>query len=209
MTIEDTTGQDATSVVGSKWLSGVYAPVHDELTVLDLPVVGTLPADLDGRYLRNGPNPVGAVDPATYHWFTGDGMVHGVRLRDGRAEWYRNRWVRSTSVSAALAEDAKPGARHGGMDTANTNVIGLGGRTYAIVEAGARPVELTDELETICHSDLDGTLPNGYSAHPKLDPTTGSLHSIAYHWALPQLQYVVVGAAVAVTKVEAMEVDAR
>jgi len=207
MTIEDTTGQDATSVVGSKWLSGVYAPVHDELTVLDLPVVGTLPADLDGRYLRNGPNPVDAVDPTTYHWFTGDGMVHGIRLRDGRAEWYRNRWVRSTSVSAALGEDAKPGARHGGMDTANTNVIGLGGRTYAIVEAGARPVELTDELETICHSDLDGTLPNGYSAHPKLDPTTGSLHSIAYHWALPQLQYVVVGAAGTVTKVEAIEVD--
>ena len=35
------------------------------------------PAELDGRYLRNGPNPVGPVDPATYHWFTGDGMVHG------------------------------------------------------------------------------------------------------------------------------------
>ena len=161
---------------------------------MELPVTGRLPVELDGRYLRNGPNPVGAVDPARFHWFTGDGMVHGVRLRDGKAEWYRNRWVRSTAVSEALGESPKPGERHGGMDTANTNVIGLAGRTYAIVEAGGRPVELSDELETIGHSDLGGTLPNGYTAHPKVDPATGSLHAIAYHWALPNLQYVVVGA---------------
>ncbi len=166
-----------------------------------------MPAELDGRYVRNGPNPVGPVDPATYHWFTGDGMVHGVRLRDGKAEWYRNRWVRSTAVSAALGEEPTPGERHGGMDTANTNVIGLAGRTFAIVEAGARPVELSDELATISHSDLGGTLPNGFSAHPKRDPATGSLHTIAYHWALPHLQYVVVGADGLVTQVEPIEVD--
>lgn len=207
MTIEDTTGRDLTGVTGSKWLSGMYAPVHEELTTFDLDVVGELPGELDGRYLRNGPNPIDAPDAATYHWFTGDGMVHGIRLRDGKAEWYRNRWVRSTKVSEALGEAPKPGERHGGMETANTNVIGLAGRTYAIVEAGARPVELTDELDTVCHSDLGGTLPNGYTAHPKVDPATGSLHAIAYHWALPHLQYVVVGADGLVSQVEPIEVD--
>jgi carotenoid cleavage dioxygenase-like enzyme len=190
----------------SKWASGLYAPVHEELTAVDLPVDGTLPADLDGRYLRNGPNPIGPVD-ASYHWFTGDGMVHGVRLRDGRAEWYRNRWVRSTRVSEALGEAPATGERHGGFDGANTNVIGLAGRTFAIVEAGARPVELSAELETICHSDFGATLPNGYTAHPKVDPVTGSLHAIAYHWALPHLQYVVVGADGLVSQVEPIEVD--
>jgi carotenoid cleavage dioxygenase-like enzyme len=30
----------------------------------------------------------------------GDGMVHGVRLRGGRAEWYRNRWVRTPQLAA-------------------------------------------------------------------------------------------------------------
>jgi carotenoid cleavage dioxygenase-like enzyme len=200
MTVDDTTGT-------TKWLRGLYAPLHDELTTFELPVTGRLPVELDGRYLRNGPNPVGAVDPARFHWFTGDGMVHGVRLRDGKAEWYRNRWVRSSAVSEALGESPKPGERHGGMDTANTNVIGLAGRTYAIVEAGGRPVELSDELETIAHSDLGGTLPNGYTAHPKVDPATGSLHAIAYHWALPNLQYVVVGADGLVTQVEPIEVD--
>jgi len=39
------------------------------------------------------PNPGSGIDPAVHHWFLGAGMVHGVRLRDGRAEWYRNRRV--------------------------------------------------------------------------------------------------------------------
>jgi carotenoid cleavage dioxygenase len=68
-------------------------------------------------------------------------MVHGIRLRDGRADWYHARLVRSTAVSEALGEEPAPGERHGGFDTANTNVIGLGGKTFAVVEAGARPVE--------------------------------------------------------------------
>ncbi len=98
-------------------------------------------------------------------------MVHGIRLRDGRAEWYRNRWVRSAAVAQALGETPKPGPVHAGMDFApNTNVIGHAGRTFAIVEAGSLPYELTDELETIGACDFDGTLAGGYTAHPKRDP---------------------------------------
>ena len=42
-----------------------------------------IPPELDGRYLRNGANPItGYAD----HPFLGDGMVHGIRLRDGRIE---------------------------------------------------------------------------------------------------------------------------
>ena len=154
----------------NRYLEGNYAPVTDEVTETELPVTGTVPAWLEGRYLRNGPNPM-AADPATYHWFTGDGMVHGVRLRDGRAEWYRNRWVRNESVAAALGEPWKGGPVHGDFDfAANTNVIGHAGKTLAIVEAGARPYELTDELETVGICDFDGTLPGGYTAHPEARP---------------------------------------
>jgi carotenoid cleavage dioxygenase len=196
----------STNEPANKWLSGPYAPIPAEVTSLDLEVLGKLPPELEGRYLRNGPNPIGPVDPATHHWFIGDAMVHGVRLRDGGADWYRARYVRSTAVSTALGEDPAPGERHGGFDTANTNVIGLDGRTFAIVEAGARPVELSYDLDTIEHSDLGGTLPNGYTAHPKVDPATGDLHAIAYHWALPHLQYVVIGPDASVRQVEAVEV---
>src|SRR3712207_7659046 len=31
------------------------------------------------------------------HWFFGEGMLHGVELKDGRASWYRNRFVRTPS----------------------------------------------------------------------------------------------------------------
>jgi hypothetical protein len=68
------------------FLTGIHTPMTEELTLEDLPVTGTIPAALDGRYLRIGPNPV-APDPAGYHWFTGDGMVHGVAVKDGRALW--------------------------------------------------------------------------------------------------------------------------
>ena len=177
------------------YLQGNYAPVASEETVTNLSVTGTLPASLRGRYLRNGPNPITPPDPATYHWFTGDGMVHGIRLEDGEARWYRNRWVRSADVAASLGESPHPGPVVEGMDfSSNTNVIAHAGRTYAIVEAGARPYELTDELDTVGASDFQGTLPGGYTAHPKRDPQTGELHAISYYWAWGnQVQYSVVG----------------
>jgi carotenoid cleavage dioxygenase len=166
----------------NRYLEGNYAPVTEEVTATDLPVTGNLPDWLEGRYLRNGPNPM-AADPATYHWFTGDGMVHGIRLRGGRADWYRNRWVRNETVANALGEEWKGGPVFGGFDfAANTNVIGHAGRTFAIVEAGSRPYELTDDLDTIGVCDFDGTLPGGYTAHPKRDPETGELHAVSYYF---------------------------
>jgi carotenoid cleavage dioxygenase len=171
------------TTVTNPYLQGNYAPVHEELTATELAVSGSIPEELCGRYLRNGPNPVMAPDPATYHWFTGSGMVHGIRLRDGGAEWYRNRWVRAPEVAKALGEEPKPGPVHANMDfAANTNVIGHAGRTFAIVEAGSLPYELTDELETVGPCDFDGTLAGGYTAHPKRDPQSGELYAVSYFW---------------------------
>jgi carotenoid cleavage oxygenase len=179
----------------NRYLEGNFAPVHEEITATDLPVTGTIPDGLDGRYLRNGPNPVVAPDPAAYHWFLGSGMVHGVRLREGRAEWYRNRWVRSGDVAEALGEAARPGPVFAGFDfSANTNVIAQAGRFFAIVEAGGRPYELTGELETIGPCDFDGTLPGGYTAHPHRDPETGELHAVSYFFGWGnKVQYSVTG----------------
>ena len=55
--------------------------------------MGEIPDDLNGVYVRNGPNP--QFEPqGRYHWFDGDGMVHAVHFADGRAT-YRNRWIRT------------------------------------------------------------------------------------------------------------------
>jgi carotenoid cleavage dioxygenase len=185
--------------MGNPYLEGNYAPVREELTLTDLEVTGHIPDHLDGRFLRNGPNPVADVDPATYHWFTGDGMVHGVRLRDGRAEWYRNRWIRSAKVRAVLGEptpanEPKMSAPIGSIG-ANTNVLEHAGRTLALVEGGVANYELTDELDTKGPYDFDGTLPGGYTAHPKRDPRTGELHAVSYFFGRGNtVQYSVIGA---------------
>ena len=176
-----------------RFLDGPFAPVTEEITAVDLPVTGQVPAGLDGRYLRNGPNPMGLEDPG-YHWFLGEGMVHGVRLRDGRAEWYRNRWVRSRAVAEARGETWPAGPVHEGIDfAANTHVIASAGRTLATVESGPLPYELTDELDTVGPCDFSGTLPGGFAAHTKADPVTGDLHAIAYYWAWDHVQHVIVG----------------
>ncbi len=168
------------------YLSRNYAPVEHEITAEDLPVTGTIPADLEGRWLRNGPNPGADIDPTNHHWFMGDGMVHGVRLRGGRAEWYRNRRVNG-----------------GEMFSPNTNVGGFAGATWAMVEAGTPPVELTYELDSRGVNPFGGTLPDGFSAHPKYDPATRELHAMCYHWPdlVDHVQYVVVGPDGTVSKV--------
>jgi carotenoid cleavage oxygenase len=168
------------------YLEGFLAPVGAEVTASDLTVTGHIPEHLDGRYLRNGPNPAAEVDPATYHWFTGDAMVHGVALRDGQACWYRNRWVRTPAVCATLGEPAPTSHNlRAGMQSVgpNTNVLTHGGRTLALVEAGVANYELTEELETVGPCDFDGTLPGGYTAHPHRDPKTGELHAVSYSFA--------------------------
>lgn len=181
----------------SLYLSNNYAPVRDEVTAFDLPIIGELPAELNGRYLRNGPNPFAEVDASTHHWFVGAGMVHGVRLREGRAEWYRNRYVGSSGLSAYRGQPDIPGPNwNGSPGGPNTNVGGFAGTTWAMVEAGSCPVELTYDLETVGRNDFFGTLPGAFTAHPKVDPDTGEMHAVTYAWAqwMDHVQYVVVAA---------------
>ena len=45
-------------------------------------VVGELPAELDGMFIRNGPNPQFAPR-GPYHWFAGDGMIHAFHIENG------------------------------------------------------------------------------------------------------------------------------
>jgi carotenoid cleavage dioxygenase-like enzyme len=155
--------------------TGNYAPVADELTAFDLPVQGAIPPELSGWYLRNGPNP----REATGHWFTGDGMIHGVRLENGRAAWYRNRWVRTDSFVDPFPLYGEDGTRNLRASVANTHVVNHAGRTLALVESSL-PYEVTTDLETIGAFDFGGKLTDSMTAHPKICPTTGELHFFGY-----------------------------
>jgi carotenoid cleavage dioxygenase len=172
-------------------LRGNYAPVQQEITAFDLPVKGAIPRELGGLYLRNGPNPKSGTSA---HWFLGDGMVHGVRLEDGRATWYRNRWVRTKALeNSELPFVGEDGSVDRTVVVANTNVIGHAGRIYALVENGF-PTELSRELDTLGLCDLGGKLQSAFTAHPKPCPKTGELHFFGYAFFPPFLTYHVLDA---------------
>ena len=166
-------------------LPGYLAPVADEIDARDLTVHGSLPPELCGRYLRNGPNPV--PGETTPHWFLGHGMVHGVRLRDGRAEWYRNRWVRTRALDGEEMAD-EDGTVDRGVGKANTHVLAHAGRLMALVESSF-PHLLTPELDTVGTCDFDGRLTTAMTAHPKIDPVSGDMHFFGYGTAEPYLTY--------------------
>lgn len=179
-------------------------PVTAELTEVDLTVTGRLPDDLDGCLVRIGPNPLDGRRPA--HAFVGDAMVHGVRLGDGRALWYRNRWVRTDRAARTLGDLPLPGPRHGLSDNANANVIRHGGRTLALGEAGVLPIELDPELDSVARIDFDGTLPHGFAAHAECDPVTGELFAVAHHYDLPYVEHLVLTPQGRVRRCERIEV---
>ena len=175
-----------------RFLEGPFAPVAEEVTAFDLPVTGQVPAGLNGRYLRNGPNPLGLDDP-DYHWFVGVGMVHGVRLRDGKAEWYRNRWVRSKAVADRLARDVASWAGPRGHGFRRQHLYHLPRWPRPRHGRGGRPAVRADRrARTVGPCDFAGSLAGGFAAHTKLDHATGELHAIAYFWAWDHVQHVVV-----------------
>lgn len=162
------------------YLEGMFAPVGKESTLTSLAVSGSIPPELNGMLVRNGPDPIQVTNPATYHWFVGDGMVHGLRLEDGKALWYRNRHVGADKAQKLLGRPLLPGIRNGIVDVVNTNIIRHGNRLWALVEAGASPIELDAELNSIRHGLFDHDKPAPFTAHPHLDPASGNLHAISY-----------------------------
>ncbi|MFC0438895.1 carotenoid oxygenase family protein [Kutzneria buriramensis] len=167
------------------YLAGHLAPVPDEIEAFDLHVEGALPTELTGRYFRNGPNPVPGED--TGHWFTGPGMIHGVRLNQGRAEWYRNRWVHTKRTDGAPFR-GPDGSIDLAAGAANTSVVKHGGKIFALMET-TWPYELSPELDTLGPCDFNGRLTTGMTAHPKEDPETGELHLFDYGVRPPFLTY--------------------
>jgi carotenoid cleavage dioxygenase-like enzyme len=190
-------------------LSGVFAPIVDEVDVGELRVEGELPHGIDGDYLRNGPNPRFTPIGGYLYPIDGDGMLHRVRISDGRAR-YTNRFVRTPSLTAeetagrALwpgfqALDCLPGPdlvgpelAHSMKDLPDVNVVRHGGRLLALAES-ANPFLMSPELATLGRETFGGMLPAGITAHPKIDPATGEMVVFCYGLSEPYLTWSVIG----------------
>ncbi len=177
-------------------LQGSWAPVHEEIAADNLKIIGKLPADLEGMFVRNGPNPQ-FPPKQNYHLFEGDGMIHGVRLRDGKAS-YLNRWVRT----AAWQEEKKAdkaiypsfldpidltffgkqllAGKSPFANRANTALIWHHGKLLALWEGGAPHEIKVPGLETVGEYNFGGALKHACTAHPKVDPKTGEMMFHAY-----------------------------
>lgn len=74
----------------SPFLRADWEPQTNEIRAADAPVVaGNLPKELDGAFVRVGPNPTGApITPA--HLFDADGACALFRIEDGKAKFTWN-----------------------------------------------------------------------------------------------------------------------
>jgi carotenoid cleavage dioxygenase-like enzyme len=197
-------------------LQGLFASQVSEVDVAGLKVEGELPPELDGEYLRNGPNPRFTPLGSYLYPLDGDGMLHRVQLRDGKAS-YANRFVRTPAL---IAEEAAGQALWGGIadilytpsadvvgvelsqtfkDLPGINVVRHAGRLLALGES-ANPFRMSSELETLGRETFGGLLPVGITAHPKIDPVSGELVACCYALEEPYLTWSVIAKDGSVTR---------
>ncbi|WP_299980914.1 carotenoid oxygenase family protein [uncultured Pseudoteredinibacter sp.] len=204
--IEDKQGNPApnapawTKEIDNPYLHGVYAPICEEVQADTLEVVeGEIPADLYGAYLRNGPNAV--YKPRfNYHAFDGDGMLHMINFKDGKAS-YRNRWIQT---DAKIKEAEEGTAVWPGVmgpfdfslpgfpikDTSNTDVMYYNGHIMSLWYNAGIPYKLDmDTLDTKGREDLNGGLKRALSAHSKVDLENGELVFFDYSDDYPYYTY--------------------
>jgi carotenoid cleavage dioxygenase-like enzyme len=167
--------------------AGALAPVVNEVDVVDLSVVGTIPHDLDGVLVRNGPNPLRGRFEGSHvlDWWPEAAMLHGISFKGGCVTGYRNRWVRTQRWAHVHDPEIAPSL----LDTnPNINVLRHAGEILALSEGGA-PLVITDDLETVGASRRHLGLAAGMTAHPKVDPQTGELMTFRVDWKKPFLRY--------------------
>ncbi|CAA3012611.1 carotenoid cleavage dioxygenase 1 [Olea europaea subsp. europaea] len=201
------------------YLSGNFAPADETPPLKDLPVIGHLPECLNGEFVRVGPNPKFA-SIAGYHWFDGDGMIHGMRIKDGKAT-YVSRYVQTSRLKQeeffGRAMFMKIGDLKGmfgllmvsmqmlraklkvldmsyGIGTANTALVYHHGKLLALSEADkpyAIKVLEDGDLQTIGLLDYDKRLAHSFTAHPKVDPFT-EMFTFGYSHTPPYVTYRVI-----------------
>jgi len=188
------------------YMTGAWTPNYEEYDATGMEVIGEIPADIDGVYVRNTENPV--HEPiGRYHPFEGDGMIHAISIADGKAE-YRNRFVRTKafmaeqeagrSLWAGLMEHPKKSLRPGWgahehlKDASSTDVIVHAGRILSTFYQCGDGYRL--DPHTLEQFGTESWVPlDGISAHPKLDERTGELLFFNYSKHAPYFHYGVVG----------------
>lgn len=181
---------------GNPAARGFFAPQRFEADVHDCEVIGDVPLELNGAFIRVG----GDWDYPPKHSddsiFSQDGYVSRFRFRNGKVD-YRGRWVQTPRLLANRAAgrqlygfyrnpyDCEPEVRDPDRPwlatVANTAVLGHAGMLFALKE-DSRPYRIDpDTLETGELWDFGGKYTSQtFTAHPKVDPMSGELLAFGY-----------------------------
>ncbi|TDK23736.1 carotenoid oxygenase [Luteimonas aestuarii] len=164
------------------WMAGWQQVSAEALGPAVARIEGRVPDGFAGTLYRNGPAWFERDGFRYEHWFDGDGMVHGWRFGDGVVT-HRGRMVQTpkfmreraagrfnTLAAGTTIPDAGPIRNNDDANAANTSVVAIGGRLFALCEAGSAFELDPDQLDTLgpvaWRPDLQA-LP--FSAHPMQD----------------------------------------
>lgn len=189
---------------GNPLLEGGYAPVDREIEATDLEVIGEVPKDVNGIYVRNGPNPL-RQPRGRYHIFDGDGMLHSATINNGNVT-YRNRWIRTTGfeMEAKAGESIWPGlmempdrnlpvawgSDHWLKDNSNTAVVPFNGKLLTtFYQCGEPYLVNASTLETEGTIGVDALQIRQVMAHSRSDLKTGEFIFFDYDTKPPYMTY--------------------
>ena len=189
------------------FLDGNFSPVAEERDTDEMEVIGTIPDDLQGHFLRVGPNPVYVFSEAAYHTFDGDGMIHAIEFSGGQVR-YRNRFIQSEGFKLEQAHgdwlykgmnslmdptpSALPQGAPGAKNLANTAFAFHNNTLYALHEPSQPTVIELPSLATRGPTDFDGKLTHPFTAHPKIDQLSGEMMAYGYSFQAPFVTYSVI-----------------
>jgi carotenoid cleavage dioxygenase len=176
--------------------AGFFAPQRFEADVYDCEVLGRIPEEIAGDFVRVGCEwfyPPKFDDDAILN---ADGYVSRFRIRNGRVD-YTGRWIRTErfETNRAAGRQMYGYYRNGWTDepqirdpehparrtVANTAPIAHGGKLFALKEDGLPHRLDPDTLGTIGVWDFDGRYSSQtFTAHPKIDPLTGEMIAYGY-----------------------------
>ena len=194
-------------------LSGVLAPVCETDPTECRITYGRIPDDLEGVYLRNGPNAAIMHHGDGIHVLDGDGMIHAVRVRDGSAS-FCSRFVKTSRFrqEQAAGRPLLPkilGGMHGisgvargfitvlrvalglldvshGIGLANTNVTFFNGHILCLSQEDMPYIlRVTDNGDVITLRQFE--LPSRFimCSHPKFDPVSGDMYAHSLQFSFP------------------------
>ena len=181
---------------------GYNAPSRVECDVYDLVVEGKVPQEINGTWYRSIPDPQYSPMLGDDTMLSGDGMVSLFRFENGHVDFkmryvQTDRWKHERKARRSLyglyrnpytddpsVQGATRGTSKGSRGVANTTPVYHGGRLLALKE-DSRGWELDPvTLETRGEWDYHGKLKSQtMTAHTRLDPATGELHSFGYEAA--------------------------